>query len=378
MRRLLLLSVLVGMLQLGGAEAQVSEPPTVKPTWTLQTDAPFNLSPHIQGERVLAASGNSLWAVAVDSGTVHWRFQPPEGLWERSFTASDQLVWVALKDHALVALNLEDGHRVWKQDLGLNAQVAPLLVDGVLYVVTSRVGEPLETLNEPTYVWALRASDGTVLWKQETRHYAMQTPVLSEGWLYIGGSYYAPEIEVDEGGPMMLISLNAATGEKRWEVRRTEGFVKALHATAERLVFIAYQDFLVGMSATTGDFLWKRDTGNWVPSLTGVGNVVYWGSANTRVFAYEVQSGTRLWEYDIPWGSFNYLLGAPAVRNGRLYGLSQRGYLFALEENSGKPQWSIATGLTSRVGAAFAPGHAVVGDEKGLLAGFSIPTRGSE
>ncbi len=379
MRFILLLSLALGLGGFwSGPEAQASEPLQVQPNWMLQTEAPFNLSPRIQGDTVLAASGTSLWAVDLASGAVRWRFQPPEGLWERSFTSSEALVWVALQDRSLVALDRKSGRLVWKQGLGLQAQVAPLLADGVLYVVTSRVGEPLQTLNEPTSILALRATDGTVLWKQESSHYAMQTPVLSDGWLYIGGSYYAPEIEVDEGGPMMLVSLNATSGARRWEVRRTEGFVKALHATAERLVFIAYQDFLVGLSATDGSFLWKRDTGNWVPSLTGVDQVVYWGSANTRVFAYEVQSGTRLWEYDIPWGSFNYLLGAPAVFDQRLYGLSQRGYLFVLEETTGREQWTAATGLTSRVGAAFAPGHAVIGDEEGRLAGFSIPTAGSE
>lgn len=352
--------------------AQVSEPPEISPLWSLNLEAPPNLSPSISADSVVVASGTSLWAVELASGNPRWRFTPPEGLWERSYLVSEETVWIALQDHSLVALDLHDGTERWRVSLGLNAQVPPLLSGGILYAVTTRVGEPLNTLKDPTQVFAINAKNGEVVWSRKIPHYASQTPAWSNGKLYIGGSYYAPEIQIDEGGPMLVQALDAQTGELLWETRRLEGFVKALHATAERVAYIAYQDFLVGLDATTGQLLWKRDTGNWVPSLRGLGDVVFWGSANTRVFAYEMWDGTRLWEHDIPWGAFNYLMGAPTLGDGTLYGLSQRGHLFALDAKTGEPLWSASTGLTSRVGAAFAPGRAVIGDEKGWLFGFQI------
>ena len=65
------------------------------------------------------------------------------------------------------------------------------------------------------------------------------------------------------------------------------------------------------MDAATGKMRWRLDTGNWVPTLSGAGNVIYYGSANTVVHAINADTGEVVWQFNIPEGTFNYVLGAP-------------------------------------------------------------------
>ncbi|MGA1598484.1 MAG: PQQ-binding-like beta-propeller repeat protein [bacterium] len=357
----------------GALLAAPPEPETLSPLWSVRTQAPFNLAPQIQQDLVLVASGATLWAIEWQSGKVSWTYTPEEGLWERSFATSGQLVWIGLRDRSLVALDLKTGQARWRRQFPLHIQFPPLWHEDALYVVTTRIGEPLERLGDPSLVVALEARSGTLRWEQETLHYAVQTPVFSEGVLYLGGSYLNPEVKTEEGGPMAIVALEAQSGTPLWETRGEDGFVKAIHAYGDRLAYVAYQDFLVGLNATDGTPLWRRDTGNWVPSLTGREGVVFLGAAHTRIYAFEMSDGTRLWEHDIPWGAFNYLMGAPTLSGDRLYGLTQRGHLFALSITTGESLWSKSTGKTSRVAAAFAPGVAIVADEAGQVTAFAIP-----
>ena len=205
-----------------------------------------------------------------------------------------------------------------------------------------------------------------------SRNYAMQQPFAVGNTLYIAGSYDDPSIDVDEGGPMSLQSLRLEDGHKQWTFRSEDGFVKALYATKNRVAFVGYQDFISGLDAKTGTLMWRRDSGNWVPALSGHETTVYYGSANTRVHAWDITDGKTLWEYDIPKGSFNYLLDAPARIGQHLFFLSQRGELFILDAELGKPVMHYDTGLVAHVGLATNGHWVVIGDSTGNLHAYNL------
>ena len=78
----------------------------------------------------------------------------------------------------LYALKLSDGSVVWKKDLGSALLSAPMLTqDGTLYV---------STMNGD--VVAVKASDGSVLWTAKTGGRIWATPVLHEDSLYVGNA----------------------------------------------------------------------------------------------------------------------------------------------------------------------------------------------
>jgi outer membrane protein assembly factor BamB len=213
----------------------------------------------------------------------------------------------------------------------------------------------------------LDAGTGDFLWMFESHGYILQTPYKYGDAIYTGGSYYNPGIDVDEGGPMKIYALDARDGSPRWVYQAEDGFVKAIYASQEAVTYIAYQDFINGLDSRNGELLWRKDTGNWVPSLSGSEDMVNFGSANTVVYALDMASGESLWEFNIPEGSFNYMLGAPVRVIDDLYFLSQRGDIHALNALDGSSLWSLSTGITARVGLAVSGPWLLIGDQKGRV-----------
>ena len=146
---------------------------------------------------------------------------------------------------------------------------------------------------------------------------------------------------------MRVYALNASDGSVKWTYESEDGFTKQIYATENVVSYIAYQDFLVGVDADSGELLWRKDTGNWVPTLAGYQDVVYYGSANTVVHAIQADSGESLWTYNIPEGTFNYLIGAPVLLGNELVFLTQVGEIFSLDSTTGEFLWQISTGVAN-------------------------------
>ena len=148
-------------------------------------------------------------ALEVSSGDMRWEYAPPEDIWERGNTANEHTVYVGLSSGKLMALNTADGEVRWEQQLGINVQIPPLIADDMLYVSTTFVGSGLESdPHAKAKVLALNPSDGSERWSFESDNYILQKPFISEDVLYVGGSYYDPSQDVDEGGPMRIYALN--------------------------------------------------------------------------------------------------------------------------------------------------------------------------
>ncbi|MEK7326870.1 MAG: PQQ-binding-like beta-propeller repeat protein, partial [Chloroflexota bacterium] len=207
-------------------------------------------------------------------------------------------------------------------------------------------------------------------WSFETGNYILQTPFRDGDTLYVGGSFQASE-DVEEGGHTRLYALAADTGMVRWTYESTDGFVKRLYATNTVVAFVAYQDFVTGLDAATGELRWRVEAGNWVPSLSGVGDVIYFGSDNTVLEAHDMNDGRLLWAHNISEGVFNYVLGAPVRVQDDLYFITQRGDIVALNAGDGTLRWKVSTGITSRGGLTVAGGWLFVGGADGRVRAFT-------
>ncbi|MDP6638576.1 MAG: PQQ-binding-like beta-propeller repeat protein [SAR324 cluster bacterium] len=343
--------------------------------WSLQTEGPFNQAPEIRGNKVYGIpQKGALFSLKLDDGTLIWKKSIQAGWWDRTLALDEEKVYAASRKAGLFAFDLNSGKEIWRTDLGIQVQVRPLPVNGVVYTPSTHVGTDIPSHHEKSAkLFALDAVDGSILWAHESHCYALQTPFYRNGVIYLAGSYFNPQLDIDEGGPMSIEALDAETGEILWLTHGTDGFVKSIYATDHEVIYIGYQDFVNGLSRINGVRIWRRDTGNWVPDLAGLEGYVYFGSANTMVHARRTADGSAIWEYNIPWGSFNYLLGKPVIEEGRLYFLTQRGQVLALNQGTGAPLWYAQTGLASRTGLGYGNSRIVIGDMKGKLHTYLIP-----
>jgi outer membrane protein assembly factor BamB len=107
---------------------------------------------------------------------------------------------------------------------------------------------------------------------------------------------------------------------------------------------------LLGLDAATGAPVWNRYMWfSWVESSATIRDAVaYIGSSDAAaVFAFDVQTGRRLWQSDV----YGWAWGQPAVTEQRVYvGTSSRpaylaahqGGVFALDRATGRPVWRYA------------------------------------
>lgn len=340
--------------------------------WTVQTEGAINHKPLIIGDTVIVCpSGTSLLALDLKTGSELWRFAPVQGVWERAFASEGERIFIGLKDKSIVALNVLNGKLLWQKELGINMQVPPLLSDGILYVPTAFVGPELKPdVHGRAKVFALDVKTGEERWVFESDNYILQTPARSGNILYLGGNFY-DSTPIDEGGHTRLYALDVGNGSPLWTYESEDGFPKRLYATEQTVVFVGYQDFMNGVDSATGELRWRFDTGNWTPSFLGAGDVVYFSSANTLVFALSANTGKPIWQFNIPKGTFNYLLDAPVLLDDKLYFLTQQGDFFALDAVSGELLWQTATEVsTARTSPAISNGWLVIGDIEGKVYGY--------
>ncbi|NQV48335.1 MAG: PQQ-like beta-propeller repeat protein [Rhodospirillaceae bacterium] len=346
----------------------------IRLSWSVETGSPINLPPVVVANRVLVIPKDGpLIAFDANSGKQKWQYAPAEGVWTRGMGSDGKRVFVCLKGGALAALEGTDGAVLWKIDLGINCQRAPLISGETLYVPTTFVGQglPSDTFTGAK-LFSINAADGRINWAFTSDNYILQTPFRVAGTVYLGGNYKNTEVRVDEGGHYRVYALDADGGRVKWTFVSEQGFPKALYATKDRLVSVGYRDFLVALDTANGKEVWRRDTGNWVPSLAGVGDTVYYGSANTNVHAWNMSDGKTRWKFNIPGKSFDYLMGKPVFAEGRMYFKSQRGTFYALDLENGKPLWTHPSEIISRAGLSISGSSLFIGDSKGRVYAYDI------
>ena len=174
--------------------------------------------------------------------------------------------------------------------------------------------------------------------------------------------------------PVYLIVTDAPSGDKAWKFRSdlrnagiyddggtrpvgtllwnftTEGAVSSSPAVVDGVVYIGSQDSnLYAFNASSGAFLWKYNTTepyDWVSSSPAVADgVVYIGGLKTKIHAIDAATGSPLWNYTVPVGYTARISvsSSPAVANGIVYVGSYDGNLYAVNSSNGMLLWNHTT-----------------------------------
>ncbi|MCP4076894.1 MAG: PQQ-binding-like beta-propeller repeat protein [Gammaproteobacteria bacterium] len=343
--------------------------------WQAQLDAPIHLPPVITAETVIATNSKGMiYGFNRLSGQLSWSTRKGIRYWDRSLVVHDDKFFVGLSGGVFQAHSIVDGKLLWKLDLGVDVQSKPLVKYGTLFIPTTYVGPELS--NDPhgkATLFAVDLNSGKIKWSTKTANYALQTPSMNGRTLFLAGSYYDPSIDIDEGGPMKISAHNIDDeGSLLWDFKGLDGYIKAVYADQDAVVYVGYQDFINALNSQNGQQLWRVDTGNWTPSLLGSDGVIYYGSATTKVFAVSSHKGTKLWQFNIDGGSFNYLLGKPVLNEDKLIFLTQRGDIYALDSVSGKRSWVKSTQINARAGLSVEGSTIAMGGIDGTLQLYNV------
>src|SRR2546427_2818133 len=118
----------------------------------------------------------------------------------------------------------------------------------------------------------------------------------------------------------------------------TAAYINSSPAVANGIVYIGSNDkIMYAFDAKTGKILWVHDANDGVGSSPAVANgIVYVGSDDDNLYAFNARTGVTVWIYTTGgpvWSS-------PVVANGVVYVGSHDNSLYALNEERGKDLWT--------------------------------------
>ncbi len=185
-------------------------------------------------------------------------------------------------------------------------------------------------------VYALRTSNGRLLWRHKIDPGASAAPLVDSGIVYITAGR-------SDVGPSALYALRTSDGVQLWRSTSSDAVRNLLVANGIAYVtsidVVSQNGSLVALRANDGTQLWHVITkGSSYTSPVVDKNRVY-VSANGdhgpgTVYALQASNGTQLWHYTTT--TFFYV---PTVVNGRAYLFSDQG-VSALQASNGQPLWS--------------------------------------
>lgn len=123
--------------------------------------------------------------------------------------------------------------------------------------------------------------------------------------------------------------------------------------------------FTTGTMTDHLDLVWefKVENGAFESTPTVVDGVVYIGDLDDRVFALDLTSGKRLWEFKADIGFY----AAPAVKDGRVFVGNLDGFFYCLNADSGELIWQFEAGATIDGGANFYQDNVIFGSQDAHL-----------
>ncbi len=143
-------------------------------------------------------------------------------------------------------------------------------------------------------------------------------------------------------------------------------------AVTNRVVYVgSFDTYLYAFNAQTGQQLWRAPTDGPIYSSPAVaGNMVYVGSAGGNLYAFNAQTGKQLWVGFI----LNSANSSPTVAAGKVYVGSADGNLYAFDAQTGKQLWKAPTKGPIASSPAVASGEVYIGSNDGKLYVFDAQT----
>lgn len=310
------------------------------------------------------------------------RFEP-EVLWSRSVGngVSDYFsrikpsvaygkVFSASREGDTKAFDLESGEQVWSTD------ISDILFDTGFFDSKKSAllnGGPIAGINkvfigsENGEVFALDAETGELAWQSKVKGEVITAPALDSGLLVVNTA------------SGVLKAFNASNGEEEWKVEQD---VPPLTLRGTSSPVIASGGVVVGTAA--GDvtvYILEKGQQGWtaeVGEATGTtelervidvdsaplifGDKIYSVSSRGNLVALELRSGRVLWKRQ--YSSYRQL----AISGNTLFLTDVKGHVYAIDRNNGLERWS-QLALTNRgvTGPAVVGDHIVVGDFEGYL-----------
>jgi outer membrane protein assembly factor BamB len=243
---------------------------------------------------------------------------PLEARWSATLPASPEFapafdatrIYLALQTKQLVALMIKDGSVAWSVECPMTA--APAAGDGLVYAGSEDLIE------------ARAESNGAAQWRRP-----IQGRVVSlhwnTGWLFA------------QSEPGVFFALRASDGAILWQ----KDFGSPLSdrvppaPTGDRLYLPLEDGRVVALSLQTGDEIWTQKLAEPAVGILPVGDRVFIGARDNQFHSLSAEDGDADWR----WRTGADLLGLPVLDTKRVYFVALDNIVRGHNRNSGSMVW---------------------------------------
>jgi outer membrane protein assembly factor BamB len=283
--------------------------------WSYTVGDAANKPSPINGIVYASTPGGQVFAL--NAGTLLWHTSPGGGFNGRpAVDPNANLVLVGADNNAIYALHMNDGSQAWSYATG-GAITGSLFYDNGLVFAGSVDGK----------VYAVHENNGSLAWSASIAAVEYASPTGDNGGtLYIGA---------DDGN---VYALNESNGAILWK-HATGGQILAKPSIVNGVVYIGSDDYnLYALHASNGSEIWHHGFPDNVGTPLVVNNEVLVGSSDGTVAALRTSDGSKIWSKTVggltrPWFS---------TTQGVLYVGSNDSNLYAFDAGSGAQDWKFS------------------------------------
>jgi outer membrane protein assembly factor BamB len=201
-----------------------------------------------------------------------------------ALTLADGVAYLGTFDNYVYALRISDGRVLWRRQVDGSVNTPPLVSNGLVYVSTY-IGQ-----DGPGEVYALQTNNGSVLWRHTSMGYMYMTPSEDGSILYVAG-----QDGVD--------ALWSSDGSTLWHFA-TKGAGSDVPVVADGVVYATSSSngqagTLDALDANTGRLLWQYQEGGYVSVSIVSNGVAYVDSDDGSLAALRTSDGHTLWQRQI-------------------------------------------------------------------------------
>ncbi|MFF1921916.1 serine/threonine-protein kinase [Streptomyces sp. NPDC058221] len=315
----------------------------------------------VDGGRIHASDGPSLYALDAVSGAERWRLQTDA--WVYSLRADRGTVVTGTRGGGVQAWEASSGEKLWEttgaQTDFETSEAGPAVHDGTVYLwqdarlraVDARTGierwsypvgdaascggVPVRVTPAPdgyvyvsagTRVLAVDIASGRVRWHFESPAVFLSPPAFAPGPAVTGGGVYL----ADYLGT--VYALDASTGKDRWRIatESRQSVEPVLVATGN--VHVGSGSALYTLDAVTGTPKWRFAAGGDVVGAPVVADGrVHFGSADHVLYTLDAAGGQLRWKL----ATGGEITGSPVAQGGVVYACSKDRCVYALDARKG-------------------------------------------
>ncbi len=311
----------------------------------------------VGGVAYVASQDGTVSALRASDGSLLWqdKLHDPTG---GTLTVVDSVVYAVSSHEMVYALRSSDGTLLWQYKLAGHAIASPAIVNGVAYVSLEEGTVYAIQASNGSLLWRFTppggafepplVSNGVVYVGTSEPNPDIVSAAHAGYALQISGRSVSGGVNRPaKSGIASVYALQASDGSVLWHDKLNNGGKDndgTWLTVADGRVYVgtdfnAHAGYVYAIQASNGALLWRYTTEDVTTSVLVVNGRVYLCLADGIVSALQTSTGSLLWQYMI----LGFVFDTPIVDDGSVYIGSGNGIVYALRARDGALLWYYLT-----------------------------------